>query len=47
MLDSAVWVLLTIAGPAILAATIGYVMIKYKLSPQDRRELHDIGEFED
>ncbi len=47
MLDSAVWVLLTIAGPTILAAAIGYVMITQKLSPQDRRELHDVGDFED
>jgi hypothetical protein len=42
MIDSTWWVLLTVAGPAILAAAIAYAMItQRKLSPKERRELHD------
>jgi hypothetical protein len=42
MIDSSWWVLLTIAGPALLGAAIAYAMISQsKLSPKERRELND------
>lgn len=42
MIDSSLWVLVTVAGPALLGAAIAYAMItQRRLSPKERRELRD------
>jgi hypothetical protein len=42
MLDSSLWVLVTIAGPAILAAAVAFALIKQrKLTPAERSELRE------
>jgi hypothetical protein len=47
MLDSALWVLLTIAGPAILASAIAYAIFAHKLSRQERRDFREAGGLDD
>ncbi|WP_442583380.1 hypothetical protein ACSBOB_16065 [Mesorhizobium sp. ASY16-5R] len=46
MLDSTSWMLLTIAGPVLLAAAMAYALIKQrKLTPAERSELREaVGE---
>jgi hypothetical protein len=47
MLDSALWVVLTIAGPAIIASAIAYAIFAHKLSQQERRDYREAGGLDD
>jgi hypothetical protein len=43
MFESAIWVLLTIICPALVAAAIAYAMVAFKLTNQDRRDFREAG----